>query len=83
MLAYLIAVIAAIALFRVLKDRFANALQNWTFALAGLIIIQILVGMLTLIFVVPLSLALIHQIGAIIVLACVTFMLRDLYDNRV
>ena len=82
MLAYLILVLATIAVARLLKDSFARALQTWTLALAGLILAQVVVGILTLIFVVPLSLALIHQVGAIIVLACATFLLRDLYDNR-
>ncbi len=82
MLAYVILVIAALALLRLFKDSFANTLRPWTIALASLIVAQVLVGILTLLLVVPLSLALIHQVGAIIVLACATVMLRDLYDNR-
>jgi cytochrome c oxidase assembly protein subunit 15 len=82
MLAYVILVTAVLALFRLFKDSFASALRSWTIVLAGLIVAQVLVGVLTLLLVVPLSLALIHQVGAIIVLACATVMLRDLYDNR-
>ncbi|MCV6575021.1 MAG: COX15/CtaA family protein [Cohaesibacter sp.] len=82
MLAYVIVLLAAIAVVRLAIDHFASALHKWGMLLAALIVVQVVIGIITLLLVVPISLALLHQIGAIIILAAMTLLLRDLYDNR-
>jgi cytochrome c oxidase assembly protein subunit 15 len=57
-----------------------NATQHrWNNYLLGMVLLQFALGILTLINVVPVSLGVIHQLGAVVLLAVV---LRTLYNNR-
>jgi len=69
MVAYLLVVIALWHAAAMLKVRAGAGFSNRALLLSALVLIQATLGILTLLHVVPLSLALMHQAGAIIVLA--------------
>ena len=81
MMAYLVVAICFLLWFRIRRDPFKGDMAFPANLLAGLIGFQVVIGIATLLFAVPFSLALLHQAGAMLVLAAATLMMRDLYDN--
>ena len=81
MMAYLVAIMTGLVWFRLHRDEFASGMKLPVSILVVLVGLQIVIGILTLLFAVPFSLALAHQAGAMLVLAAATILWRDLYDN--
>nr|WP_321463823.1 COX15/CtaA family protein [uncultured Cohaesibacter sp.] len=81
MMAYLLAIIAGVSWLRLWRDAYATGMMLPANILGILILLQIIVGIATLLFSVPFALGLAHQAGAMLVLASGAILLRDLYDN--
>ena len=81
MFAYVITALAALVWIRIWRDPFAAKLTIMTTVVGGLVILQVLLGILTLLFVVPMTLALMHQAGAMLVLVASVILFRDTRDN--
>ncbi|WP_321449854.1 COX15/CtaA family protein [uncultured Cohaesibacter sp.] len=81
MMAYLVAAICLLLWFRIRRDPFKGDIMMPVNILAGLLAFQVIIGITTLLFAVPFSLALLHQAGAMLVLGAATLVMRDLYDN--
>ena len=77
MMAYLVVAICFLLWFRIRRDPFKGDMAFPANLLAGLIGFQVVIGIATLLFAVPFSLALLHQAGAMLVLAA-----ADTHDAR-
>ena len=66
-LAYVLVVLAAMHIFYILCGAFSNAAKRSAVLLAGAVLVQILLGILTLIWGIPMGLAVAHQLGAVLV----------------
>ena len=80
-MAYIISLYALFLWMRIWRDPYAAKMTIAATLLGFLILAQVILGIITLIMVMPLTLALMHQAGAILILATSTIMLRDLKDN--
>ena len=83
MLAYAIALVALLAWRGIWIDPYASKVTISATVLGGIVLVQIILGIATLLLIVPLWLALLHQAGAVLLLGKATIMLRDLRDNAV
>nr|WP_319389435.1 COX15/CtaA family protein [uncultured Cohaesibacter sp.] len=81
MMAYLVAFLCLLVWYRMLRDPYAGAGKRGASILGALVLLQIVVGIATLLWSVPIVLASIHQAGAMLVLGAATILLRDLIDN--
>ena len=82
MMAYGIMIFVALVWLRIWRDPYAAKMTIAATILGGLVIGQLLVGIVTLLLVVPLWLGLVHQGMAILLLAAGTLLLRDFKDNE-
>ena len=82
MMAYLISLVVGLAWLRIWRDPYAAKMTIAASLLGGLTLLQVLIGIATLLLVVPLHLALVHQGTAILLLAVGTILFRDLKDNQ-
>ena len=69
LLGYGLALFAAAHIIYIVRGRFSVALKRSAIWLGAVLAVQILLGILTLIWVVPIALAALHQLGAVIMLA--------------
>ena len=81
MMAYGILLVGLIACHRLNYDPYARAVRAMNFLVLFLLVLQIGLGILTLLLVVPMHLALAHQAVAVLLLGASTILLRDLKDN--
>ena len=81
MLAYGITLFALLIWVRLWRDPYAAQMTIAATILGILVLLQVILGIATLLFYVPMPLALAHQAGAILILAAATIMARDLSDN--
>ncbi|MCT4657183.1 MAG: COX15/CtaA family protein [Cohaesibacter sp.] len=81
MMAYILLAVGLLAALRLMRDGFGASMRAMVIAFKAGLVVQVILGILTLLFVVPLGLALAHQAGAIFLLAVATFLVRDLKDN--
>lgn len=81
MMAYLILATTLWASIRLRCDAYAHPLRTMNWALLATIFAQVVIGIATLLLIVPLNLALTHQAVAIIALGLSTLLARDLKDN--
>ncbi|WP_319495962.1 COX15/CtaA family protein [uncultured Cohaesibacter sp.] len=81
MMAYLVAFLCLLFWYRMLRDPYAGAGKRGANILGALVLLQIVVGIATLMSSVPIVLASIHQAGAMLVVGIATILLRDLMDN--
>jgi cytochrome c oxidase assembly protein subunit 15 len=78
-LAMVILVLAAMLWWQVRRDPCADAAaRGWAHALLGFALLQVTVGIATLLFHVPLPLAALHQSGAVLVFTCAIGLLHSL-----
>ena len=75
-IAYILVVLAAVIWFRARKLDLAKSQRSGVNLLVGMVLLQVLLGIFTLIWSVPLSLGVIHQAGAFILLAFNLFLLH-------
>ncbi len=68
MVAYLLAIVVVITIFQIFKTKSSN-LYPIAYCMMVALLLQILLGILTLLYVVPTSIALLHQMGAIMLLS--------------
>ncbi|PLW76699.1 COX15/CtaA family protein [Cohaesibacter celericrescens] len=80
-MAYLIALYTLFLWMRIWRDPYAAKMTIATTILGVLLLLQVILGIVTLVLVMPLTLALMHQAGAILILITTTIMVRDLKDN--
>lgn len=76
--AYVIAAFAAFLVYRAWRNTQFAGVHGWMLVVGALVTIQILLGIFTLIYVVPLSLALAHQITAFLLLGSIVAYLADM-----
>nr|WP_321457450.1 COX15/CtaA family protein [uncultured Cohaesibacter sp.] len=81
MMAYLVGLLSLIVWLRLRLDPFATRMRVFANIVGGFVLLQILIGIATLVLSVPFSLALLHQTVAMLVLASAALLLRDLFDN--
>ena len=81
MVAYLILLLVGLNWVRIWRDPYAAKMTIIATILASVVLLQLILGIGTLLMVVPFSLALMHQMGAILVLTTATIMARDMKDN--
>ena len=81
MMAYLILALGLVAAVRLWCDSYATPVRSMALLTALILVGQVVLGIATLLMVVPLSLALMHQAGAILLLTIATMTARDLHDN--
>ncbi|TDQ66159.1 cytochrome c oxidase assembly protein subunit 15 [Maritalea mobilis] len=76
--AYVIAIFAAFLLYKAWKNTQFAGVHGWMLIIGALVLVQILLGIFTLIYVVPLGLALAHQITAFLLLGSIVAYLADM-----
>ncbi|WP_319531369.1 COX15/CtaA family protein [uncultured Cohaesibacter sp.] len=81
LLAYVIALWTLLVWVRTWRDPYAAQMTISATVVGVLVTLQIILGITTLLLVVPLHMAMTHQALAVILLGATTIMVRDLYDN--
>ncbi len=82
MMAYTIMLVVGLIWLRIWRDPYAAKMTIAASVLAGLVLVQVVIGITTLLLVVPLWLGLLHQATAALLLASSTILFRDLKDNH-
>ncbi len=72
MLAYTILLLSILLIFKIKNQRNANQIKKWFYQYSVLLLIQIILGIFTIIFSVPIVLGLLHQTVGFLVLLSVT-----------
>lgn len=83
MMAYFLSLFALFVWLRIWRDPFAAQMTIATTVMGVALLLQIILGIVTLLLAVPLTMGLIHQAGAVILLGATTILFRDLGDNAV
>jgi len=81
-IAYVLVVLAAIIWYKARKLNLVKSQQYGVNLLVGMVLLQVLLGILTLIWSVPISLGVIHQAGAFILLAFNIYLLHQLSHQK-
>lgn len=81
MIAYLIFVVVVGLTWRAWNKTQFDGVHGWMATIAILTLVQVILGILTLIYVVPLYLALAHQVTAFILIGAITAYLSDMYKQ--
>jgi heme a synthase len=82
-LAYIVAGIALYLSYFLIKENQTKTLKTAGYYLSSMVILQFLLGVLTLIYVVPVSLGVIHQAGAFILLGITLYVLRIIKNKNI
>ncbi|MFT6657786.1 COX15/CtaA family protein [Maritalea sp.] len=81
MIAYLIFVVVVGLTWRAWNKTQFDGVHGWMATIAILTLVQVILGVLTLIYVVPLYLALAHQVTAFVLIGAITAYLSDMYKQ--
>jgi cytochrome c oxidase assembly protein subunit 15 len=82
-LAYIVAAIALYLSFVLTRKNHSKTLINAGYLLAAMVVIQFLLGVFTLIYAVTVSLGVIHQAGAFVLLGITLYVLKIIYNKEI
>lgn len=81
-MAYIVAGLALYISYLLIKKNELRVLSNVGYLLGGMVIVQFLLGVFTLLYAVPVSLGVIHQAGAFLLLGVTLYFLNVIYNKE-